>query len=345
VSGVLDGRLGPDSADGPPVDVSVVVVSYNAIEWLPRCLDAVEAAHRPSTSVEVVVVDNASGPEVQAYLADLTARGRPGLRVVQLQENLGYGRACNLGIRLSRGRLVMMLNPDAVLETGTIDALRDFHQADPGRGLVGGRTLRPDGALDPSSCWGAPTPWSWFCAAVGLSRLFPGSARFDPESLGGWARDTARDVDIVTGCLLLAAHETWDALGGYDPDYFMYGEDADLCRRAWASGLRPGITPHAVALHAVGASSPNRLGKQRLLLRGKATYARKNWAPLQVRLGLATLALHVGLRALAETALRRRDGMYRQLWAERRDVLAGWPPAPPEFAAARPGAPTLPAAA
>jgi N-acetylglucosaminyl-diphospho-decaprenol L-rhamnosyltransferase len=302
-------------------DVTVVVVSYNAIEWLTACLGAIAPA-APTRRVQVVVVDNASTPEVQQYLAT-----RPyGVEVLQQESNLGFGRACNLGAAHGRGRYVLLLNPDAVLHPGAIEALVDFLEADPGRGLVGGRTLRPDGGLDPSSCWGAPTLWSWFCAATGLSSVFRYSPLFDPESLGRWQRDSEREVDIVTGCLLLASRTTWDQLGGFDEDFFMYGEDADLCLRASAGGLRPSITPAATAVHAVGASSPHRLGKQRLLLRGKATLVRKHWSTPRSKVGLALLCLGVGLRATAEAVRRIEDRTHRTLWAERHDWLAGWPP-------------------
>jgi N-acetylglucosaminyl-diphospho-decaprenol L-rhamnosyltransferase len=305
-----------------PVDVSVVVVSYNAIEWLPRCLAAIEAA-APKRTVEVVVVDNASQNEVRQFLAEEPH----GATVIQLETNIGFGRACNLGVKRSRGRLVMLLNPDAVLEPDAIEGLADFLEANPHRGIVGGRTLRPDGGVDPSSCWGAPSLWSWFCSATGLTSVFRYSTTFDPESLGRWQRDTEGDVDIVTGCLLMATRETWERLEGFDEDFFMYGEDADLSLRAADMGFRPGITPAATAVHAVGASSSDRVGKQRLLIRGKATLARKHWPTLRRRAGLSLLAAGVGLRAAAEQVTRKNDRTNRILWSERREWLPGWPPA------------------
>jgi hypothetical protein len=306
------------------VDVSVVVVSFNAMEWLKACLAAIAAA-APKRHVEIIVVDNNSEREVQDFLATAPH----GIELVQMDRNLGFGRACNLGIGRSHGRYVMLLNPDAVLHPDAIESLVDFFEADPGRGLVGGRTVRPDGGLDPSSCWGAPSLWSWFCAATGLSSIFRHSSFFDPESLGAWQRDDEREVDIVTGCLLLTSREIWNTLGGFDEDYFMYGEDADLSLRAWEAGFHPSITPAATAVHAVGASSPHRLSKQRLLLRGKATLVRKRWSPRRRQLGLTLLAGGIGLRAVAEVAQRRDDRTMRSLWAERADWLAGWPPYDP----------------
>ena len=134
----------------------------------------------------------------------------------------------------------------------------------PGHGLYGGRTLWPDGTVCPGSCWGKPSLWSLFCFSTLLSTVFKGSRVFDPESLGGWQRDTVREVDIVTGCLLLAPREVWDELGGFDERFFMYGEDGDLALRAAASraaaGHHPGCGHHArgrcLVRHAVGQGRP-----------------------------------------------------------------------------------------
>ena len=113
-----------------------------------------------------------------------------------------------------------------------------------------------------------------------LSTAFKGSRLFDPEAIGGWKRDTVREVGIVTGCLLLAPRALWRELGGFDTRFFMYGEDADLGMRAWAQGLRPAITPDAVITHEIGVSSASRPDKLVLLFRGKATLLRKHWSPL-----------------------------------------------------------------
>ena len=96
-----------------------------------------------------------------------------------------------------------MLNPDTELVGDTLAALLAYAQAHPHAGLIGGRTLSPDGELDPGSCWGAQSLWSLVCFASGLSTVFRGSRIFNPESLGSWPRDSARQVDIVTGCLCL----------------------------------------------------------------------------------------------------------------------------------------------
>ena len=105
-----------------------------------------------------------------------------------------------------------------------------------------------------------PTLWNLFCR-VSAALVFPSSAIFNSESYGGWQRDTVRHVDIVTGCLFLIKRETWLRLGGFSPNFFMYGEEADLCLRALAQGCRPMVTPVATIVHHGGASEATRAGK------------------------------------------------------------------------------------
>lgn len=310
------------SQGGHVPEVTVVVVTHNGAEWVERCLQALLVDARPRAAMEVVVVDSASDEPTRQVLARWARRPGTGLRVELSDENIGFARGCNLGASLGTGRRVLLLNPDAVVRPGTVDALVAALDADPAAGIMGGRTVRPDGSLDPSSCWGAPSLWSWTCFATGLSTAFRGSRLFDPESLGRWQRDTYRRVPVVTGCLLLTTRDTWERLGGLDTDYFMYGEDADLSLRAAALGMHPAITPDAEAVHAVGASSSHKAHKVRLLMTGKATLARKLWPARRARVGVALLVAGVALRAAGER-LRGVPGVWRPLLADR-SWTAGW---------------------
>ena len=164
-----------------------------------------------------------------------------------------------------------------------------------------------------------------------LSTVFKNSRLFDPESLGGWERDTVREVGIVTGCLLLAPRAVWQRLGGFDLRFFMYGEDADLAMRAWAAGYRPAITPDSVVTHEVGVSSASRPDKLMMLMRGKVTLLRKHWRSPRRELGIRLLLAGVGLRALAPTSMTGknggRPGAWREVWRARRGWLEGYPEA------------------
>jgi N-acetylglucosaminyl-diphospho-decaprenol L-rhamnosyltransferase len=300
------------------VDVSVLVVSYETRDLTLQCLESLLAS-TTALRLQVVVVDNAS----RDGTATAVTTQLPTVEVVALEQNIGFARAVNLAADRAEGRHLLLLNPDTIVPPGAIDALVAFAEAHPEHGIVGGRTLRADGSLDPSSCWGAPTPWSVLCFATGASTVFRGSRIFDPESLGRWPRDSERPVDVVTGCLLLLDRDLWRRLDGFDPRYFMYGEDVDLCLRAGRLGFRPAITPAATITHLVGASSATSGAKRQLVLTGKATLLRKHWGPVGGSLGVGLLLVGVALRA-GVAAVRGRPDQWTHTWRRRRAWARGY---------------------
>ena len=225
---------------------------------------------------------------------------------------------------------LLLLNPDTLVHPGTVDAMVSFARERPSYGLYGGRTVNPDGTVHPGSCWGKPTVWSLFCFAAMLSTAFKRSPVFDPESLGRWERDTIREVDIVTGCLLLVRRQLWTQVGGFDERFFMYGEDADLALRVARLGLRNVVTPDAVVTHEIGVSSSSRPDKLALLFRGKVTLLRKHWPGGRRRLGIGLLWAGVGLRAaVSAVANVGRGGTawdWRPVWRLRSSWLDGYGP-------------------
>jgi N-acetylglucosaminyl-diphospho-decaprenol L-rhamnosyltransferase len=301
-------------------ELSVLMVTYGNPELTRECLRSV-FAQSEGVDLEVVAVDNGSPDETP----DMIEREFEAVRLIRAGENLGFAKANNVAARAARGRHLVLLNPDTiVLDRALERMLAVVRQRPPG--LYGGRTLRPGGALDPSSCWGAQTPWSAFCFASGLSTALRRHPRFDPESLGGWARDSEREVGIVTGCLLMTSREVWEALGGFDERFFMYGEDADLAVRATAAGYRVAVTPEATIVHVVGASSSSSARKLSMVLKGRATIMREHW-PVPARVfGLACLAVGVGVRAGGAQLARRRAAAARWtgVWRARADWLQGY---------------------
>jgi N-acetylglucosaminyl-diphospho-decaprenol L-rhamnosyltransferase len=303
-------------------DVSVVVVTYRCREAARTCLASLYESTR-GVSFEVIVLDNASGDGTP----EMVGLEFPQAALIALDENIGFGPAVNLAAERARGEYLLLLNPDTVVHEAAVERLIEFARKRGEPCICGGRTLRPDGTLDPGSCWGAPSVWSLACFATMLSTLFKGSRIFDPESLGGWQRDTVREVDIVTGCLLLIPRQTWRALGGFDPRFFMYGEDADLALRAAAAGIPRVISPDAVVTHEVGASSATRPDKLLLLFRGKVTLLRKHWDGWRRPLGIRLLLAGVGVRAFLARITGRRDNRasaWPSVWRARSDWLAGY---------------------
>ncbi|MEO6700714.1 MAG: glycosyltransferase, partial [Jatrophihabitantaceae bacterium] len=276
---------------------------------------------QPRRPVVLVVVDNQSN-DGSAELVE----AHPGpARLLRNEHNSGFAAAVNQGAAATSAPWLLLLNPDMELRPGSLRNLFDFAQQRPGHGIYGGRTLRADGSVEPSSCWNLPTLWSTACFALGLSTLFARSPIFDPESIGNWQRDTVREVGMVTGCLLLVPRAVWDELHGLDERYFVYGEDADFSARARRLGYRPIITPTAEVVHAIGVSSGDGGGKMPLLLAGKLTYARQHGTGWQAGAASWLLRFGVLVRAVGAT-LTGRGTKWRLAWSNRAQWWNGFPP-------------------
>ena len=283
--------------------VTVIVVSYNTRELTVACIRSVLEETRRS-QFEVIVVDNASADGS----AEAIAESFPQVQLIRSDLNLGFAKANNLAANHAKGRYLLLLNPDTVVLDGAVDRLLGFAASRAEAGIWGGRTLFADGSLNPTSCWGSMSLWSLFALATGLTALGRGNALLNPEGYGSWQRDEVREVDVVTGCLLLIRCDLWDRLGGFDEDFFMYAEEADLCFRARQIGARPLLTPDAAIIHYDGASDRVPSARMIKLLSGKVLFMRKHWTTWKRVVGIALLRLHVVVRVVADARRSRVHG-------------------------------------
>ena len=300
--------------------VSIVVVSYNTREMTLACLNSVFA--ETTGPFEVIVVDNAS-PDGSA---EAIAEAFPQVRLLAETTNHWFAGGCNLGAAAARGEFILHLNPDTLVLDGAIDRLVDFARARPDARIWGGRTFDDERRPDPASCWGRMTLWRLFCRVAGLTALGRRTTLFNGEAYGGWDRSTERPVDIVSGCLFLMRRADWETMGGFDPTFLMYGEEADLCLRAAdALDARPRITPEARIIHYGGASDTVRADKMVRLLRAKAELIRRHFPTWQRGTGLALHAAWPLSRLIATSAARRPSAaIWREIWARRAEWQGGF---------------------
>src|SRR6185503_11528018 len=209
---------GRPMSEEPRVDV--VVVSYETRETLLECLAAFVA--EPTASV--VVIDNASRDGTAAAVRERF----PSVRLVANAENVGFARACNQGARESRARYLLFLNPDATLAPGSLGALAAILEARPRVGVVGPRTRSANGDIQVST-----GPDLSLVSEIRQRRLVRGVARRDAAILveAEGLHAVEREVDWVSGACLMIRREAFDAVSGFDERFFLYEEDADLCRR------------------------------------------------------------------------------------------------------------------
>ena len=311
---------------GSTPELTVIIVSYNTRELTLKAVETL-IDNAGDVTMRIVVFDNASADGS----AKAVAFAFPQVEVVANAENIGFGRANNIVAETASTDWLLLLNPDTETHPRAVENLLSFAKAHPDAGITGGRTVFPDGSLNIASCWRRMTVWSLFCNAVGLSKLLPNSEVFNPEAFGGWQRDSVREVDIVVGCFLMISTRLWRELGGFDPRYFMYGEEADLCLRARARGYRPMITPNAQIMHLVGASTSIASEKTIKVACAKASLIRDHWSAALRPVGLGlmwlwSLGRHIGgdLQAFAGQGTVARD-KWSAVWARRNEWLRGYP--------------------
>jgi GT2 family glycosyltransferase len=231
-------------------DLSIIIVSYNVRHFLEHCLSSMYQAVQ-GLEYEIFVVDNCSHDSTET----LFAQPRPGLTFIRNQENLGFACANNQALRLSRGRYVLLLNPDTVVQEDTFRAMVGFMDQHPDAGIAGCKILNPDGTLQLGCRRSFPTPLSSFFRLSGLSLLFPRSRRVSTYHLTYLDPDQVTEVDAVSGSFLLARRAMLDQAGLLDEQFFMYGEDLDWCWRAKAKGWKVYYTPATQIIHFKGESS------------------------------------------------------------------------------------------
>jgi GT2 family glycosyltransferase len=280
------------------VKFSVLIVNYASWPLTLRCIESLDATGYGG--FETIVVDNDS---------DEPPRLPAGVRLIRNEENVGFARAHNRGIAASRGDIVILINPDTVVEKNFFDDLEEFFAETPKVGIVGPRILEADGDLQLS----ARREISALSGLLGrtslLTRMFPKSSLVKSQFPAVTEGSHPSAVDWVSGACMAIRKETLRGIGPLDERFFMYFEDADLCRRARASGWLVYYVPQVEIVHQTGASSRNKPKAVWLMHKSAFLYHRKHGAhgPLNV-LSAAVLA-GLTLRALAKlgTSLLQRD--------------------------------------
>lgn len=232
------------------MDLSIVIVNYNVKHFLEQCLMAIERARR-DLKIEIFVVDNASVDGSPAMLK----KKFPQVRLMENHKNLGFSKANNQALRLCRGKYILLLNPDTLIQEDTLIELIRFLESHPKAGAVGCMLINPDGSFQAASRRSLPTPWVAFTRIIGLSRIFPRSPIFGRYNLTYLKPDHESEIDVLSGSLSMFRVEAIAAVQYFDEDYFMYGEDIDLCYRIKKAGWQIFYTPRTKAIHYKGESS------------------------------------------------------------------------------------------
>jgi GT2 family glycosyltransferase len=306
--------------------LDIVIVNYETPGLLDDCLRSI-TGHCVSGVREVIVVDNSINPES----AELIMRNHPAVVLLRPTTNIGYGSAANCGIAAGAGEYALLLNADAHLHPGAVEALIEELDLHPDTGIVGPRLVDAEGQVQPS-CAKFPTPGRVFLHETGLWKLVR-STKAGQKAQPFFDLDAPGVVPWVLGAALAIRRRTFDAVGGFDPRYFMYYEEVDLCRRLAATGALTRYTPAATISHIGGASTMlNRLPMQLEMFRSLARYIRRHGRDpglLRLRLAVAATASawfwrDVLTRTNGRARVRSRESA-RAWRAIVGDAISGWP--------------------
>jgi GT2 family glycosyltransferase len=262
------------------MDLSVVIVNWNVKDLLRQCLQSVQiaAAHAPNLTTEIIVVDSASADGSP----DMVRAEFPSVRLLASPDNLGYAGGNNAGVELATGRALFLLNPDTVVDSAALTEMMAYLAAHPAVGALGPQLRWPDGSVQ-SSRRRFPTPGSLFWESTLLGQWFPDNKHTRRYHLADIGPEQPQRVDWVVGAAMLIRREAWAQVGPIDPDFFMYFEETDWCRRCAEAGWEIHYLPAAWVVHFEGKSSEQVVAARTLRFqRSKLRYTRKyfggSWA-------------------------------------------------------------------
>ena len=265
------------------IDLGIVIVNWNTRDFLDKCLQTVFAAEGNLT-YKVVVVDNASSDNSEQMVREKY----PQAHVIQTNENTGYPRGNNIGLKFlgyhGKGqvdadapRYALLLNPDTEVPPTAFYNMVQFMDAHPDVGVAGPRLLLPDGSLDKACRRGFPTPMVSIYHYSGLAKLFPKSERFGRYNMTFADIDQELEVDSVVGAYMQIRKEAIEQTGLLDEAFFMYAEDIDWCYRIKEAGWKVWYHAAVTVYHVKRAASSQSNKAQFEFWRAMLIFYRKHY--------------------------------------------------------------------
>jgi len=275
----------------PPIDVSIIIVNWNAKDYLLQCIASINDSTCDCT-YEIIVVDNASSDGSAQVVAEKYSQ----IQLIVNDNNLGFSRANNIGIAHSCGRYVCLVNSDVKVLDGCLDRMVEFMDQSHAVGALGPKTLNGDGSLR-VNCQHFPTLWNTFCHAAFLKSLFPRTRWFNSGIMTYFDHQSVIRCEVLPGCFFMVRRTAMEKVGLLDEDFFIYAEDKDWCKRFWDGGWEIAFLPTAEAIHYAGKSAaraPVRFQVEKL--KANIRYWNKHHGRFCVGVLYVILLLNYGIR-------------------------------------------------
>jgi GT2 family glycosyltransferase len=252
-------------------DISVIIVNWNTKALLLDCIESLYRTTRES-SLEIIVVDNASTDGSIVALQ----KSFPQVQTIVNEENLGFAKANNIGIKKAQGRYVCLINSDVKVLDGALDKMHTYMESHPEIGALGPKTFFGDMQIQ-KNCREYPTLRNAVCEAFFLESLFPTVSAFRGSMLNRCDYASTMQVEGLSGCFMMVRREVIAQVGVFDERFFFYSEDVDWCKRIHDAGWQLVYYPDAEVIHygnASSASEPVRFHLQ--MLKANWQYWRKH---------------------------------------------------------------------
>jgi GT2 family glycosyltransferase len=282
------------------IDLSVIIVNYNVEYFLEQCLNSVYRAVE-AIKIEVFVVDNNSVDGSTQMVKDKF----PNVVLIENKTNQGFSKANNQAIKMAKGRNILLLNPDTVVEESTFSKVVQFMDKTNDAGGLGVRMVDGRGNFLPESKRGLPTPKVAFFKIFGLSQLFPKSRIFGTYHLGYLSENQTNKVDVLSGAFLCFKKEIVEKTGLLDETFFMYGEDIDFSYRITKSGYNNYYYPETTIIHYKGESTKkSSVNYVFIFYKAMVIFAQKHFSKKNAK--IFSFAIHLAIYFRAFLALLNR---------------------------------------
>jgi GT2 family glycosyltransferase len=271
------------------MQLSVIIVNYNVKHFLEQCLCSVQKAIA-GMQAEIIVVDNCSADNSISYLQPKF----PAVQFMANEENSGFAKGCNMGLKKAKGRFILFLNPDTLVPEDCFQKCISFLESHADAGALGIKMLDGRGKFLKESKRSFPSPMTSLYKLFGLSKLFPRSKVLSKYHLGYLDENENHEVDVLAGAFMMVKKEVLEKVGSFDEIFFMYGEDVDLSYRIQKAGYKNYYFTESSIIHFKGESTrKGSMNYVRMFYNAMSIFVRKHYSGR--RAGVFNFLIHIAI--------------------------------------------------
>lgn len=236
-------------------DVSIIIVNWNAGKYLQETIESLEQKTQ-DINYEVILVDNNSDKNEESFqYIENVLKKKENFRIIKSKENLGFAKANNMAMKITKGRNFLILNPDVIFHNNVVKILSNYLDENTNVGMVGPKVLNPDGSFQQPCLRGKPYPKDTLFHLIGLAKAFPKKEFFNGYALWHLDREQIQNCWALSGCCMMVKKSLFEQIGGMDEQFFMYQEETDWGIRTKNIGKEIVYNPNTIVTHIGGVTT------------------------------------------------------------------------------------------